>query len=134
MQSINFEDDLNKKIISNYLPNKINLCLDNLKNGYKDCNSPSSKIPSIQIVGTNGKGSIASFIESTLIQAKINVGITTSPHVSSWTERIKVNGIKIKHNEFIDILNDIHFISFKYKLTPFERVILTSLIYFEKKK
>ena len=52
---------------------------------------PCSKVPAIQIVGTNGKGSIASFIRTGLSSYGVKTGIITSPHLISWCERIAIN-------------------------------------------
>ena len=62
--------------------------------------SPCASIPAIQVVGTNGKGSISSFIQSSLIAAGIKAGVTTSPHLLSWRERISINGELISIQEF----------------------------------
>ena len=69
--------------------------------------NPCKEIPAIQIAGTNGKGSIASFLESCLKEAEINIGSTTSPHLMNWSERIRINGEEIIEEEFISILKDI---------------------------
>ena len=60
--------------------NEIKLGLNRIKEELIKLGSPCSNIPAIQIVGTNGKGSIASFISSTLELTDIDFGLTTSPH------------------------------------------------------
>ena len=57
--------------------------------------SPCGDIPAIQVAGTNGKGSIASFLSAALQQAGLRSGVTTSPHLVSWCERIAIDGIPI---------------------------------------
>ncbi len=92
--------------------------------------NPCKKVPAIQIAGTNGKGSISSFIESCLKEAGIKVGCTTSPHLMNWSERIRINGEEIPEEEFISILKDIKLKTKELSLTTFELITLSALIYF----
>lgn len=50
--------------------------------------NPQRTFPSVQIAGTNGKGSTAVMLESICREARISVGLFTSPHLISITERI----------------------------------------------
>ncbi|HQZ83297.1 MAG TPA: folylpolyglutamate synthase/dihydrofolate synthase family protein [Pyrinomonadaceae bacterium] len=61
---------------------------------------PQAKFLKIQIAGTNGKGSTCAFLDAMLRSAKLNVGLYTSPHLVSMTERIKVDGVDIDEREF----------------------------------
>lgn len=63
-------------------------------------NSPESSFPSVQIAGTNGKGSVAVVLESICRNAGIKTGLYTSPHLVSITERIKINGVEISKADF----------------------------------
>ncbi len=112
--------------------NAINLGLTRIKKALELINNPCADIAAIQIVGTNGKGSIASFLENCLIEAGINVGCTTSPHLFNWCERIRVKGQKISNNEFESHILKIKEIS--SDLTEFELVIACALDYFASKK
>ena len=60
---------------------KIQLGLSRIKKALEELNNPCKNIPAIQIVGTNGKGSITAFIENILYEEKKNIGVTTSPHL-----------------------------------------------------
>lgn len=62
--------------------------------------NPHKSFPSVQIAGTNGKGSTAVMLESICLEARISVGLFTSPHLISITERIRVNGTEITQDEF----------------------------------
>ncbi|MFW6153237.1 MAG: dihydropteroate synthase [Halobacteriota archaeon] len=53
---------------------------------------PQRSFPSVQIAGTNGKGSTAAMLASILGQAGYTVGLYTSPHLESFHERIRVDG------------------------------------------
>jgi len=62
--------------------------------------NPQRAFPSVQIAGTNGKGSTAAMLDSICRAAGIRCGLYTSPHLVSITERIKVSGEPITHEEF----------------------------------
>ncbi len=46
----------------------------------------------VQVAGSNGKGSTARLLESTLREAGLDVGLYTSPHFDDVRERVTVNG------------------------------------------
>src|SRR5690606_35946848 len=52
-------------------------------------------LPCVRIVvgGTNGKGSTCAMLESILLAAGYKVGMYTSPHLLSFNERARVNGV-----------------------------------------
>jgi len=62
--------------------------------------NPQSSFQSVQIAGTNGKGSTAVFLESICLSAGIAIGLYTSPHLISITERIRINGEEISESDF----------------------------------
>jgi len=57
--------------------------------------SPASSYPSVQVAGSNGKGSTARLLERSLREAGLDVGLYTSPHLHDVRERVRVNGRKI---------------------------------------
>ncbi len=61
---------------------------------------PQKQYPSVLIAGTNGKGSVAAFIESALRAAGFKTGLYTSPHLICVEERIQVCGAMIGAGEF----------------------------------
>ena len=63
----------------------MDLSLDRMQRALKALGHPCGSVPAVQVVGTNGKGSIASFIHSALVHAGIRTGLTTSPHLVDWT-------------------------------------------------
>lgn len=62
--------------------------------------SPHHSFASVQIAGTNGKGSTAAMLDSICRQAGLRTGLFTSPHLISITERIKIAGVDISEDEF----------------------------------
>ena len=62
--------------------------------------NPHKQFPSVQIAGTNGKGSVAVILDSICRAAGIRTGCFTSPHLISITERISINGEQISEAGF----------------------------------
>nr|WP_231133342.1 folylpolyglutamate synthase/dihydrofolate synthase family protein [Capillibacterium thermochitinicola] len=54
--------------------------------------APQRQYPVIHIAGTNGKGSTTALVASVLKTAGYRVGVFTSPHLSSYCERLAING------------------------------------------
>jgi dihydrofolate synthase/folylpolyglutamate synthase len=69
--------------------------------------SPHEKFNSIHVTGTNGKGSTVAMITSILLADGYRVGMFTSPHLSSFTERIMVDGIPITRKDITRIIQEI---------------------------
>ncbi len=61
---------------------------------------PENSFFSVQIAGTNGKGSTAVVLDSICNAAGIKTGLYTSPHLVSITERVRIGGREISQQEF----------------------------------
>ncbi|HEY4614199.1 MAG TPA: Mur ligase family protein, partial [Citricoccus sp.] len=68
---------------------------------------PQKAAPVIHLTGTNGKTSTARIIESVLRAYGLRTGRYTSPHLSSVTERISVDGAPVPGETFVRIWNEI---------------------------
>ena len=68
---------------------------------------PQRAYPVIHITGTNGKGSTAAMIESLLRAAGLRTGRFTSPHLTSITERITVDGEPISDERFDELWGEL---------------------------
>src|SRR5216684_5644049 len=64
---------------------------------------PHKEFPSVQIAGTNGKGSTAVTLDSICRAAGIRTGLFTSPHLISITERIKTDGEEISETDLANL-------------------------------
>src|SRR2546428_2012209 len=62
--------------------------------------NPQTSFPSVQIAGTNGKGSTAVVLDSICRAAGIKTGLFTSPHLVSITERIRIDGQEVSQPAF----------------------------------
>ncbi|KNZ69576.1 bifunctional folylpolyglutamate synthase/ dihydrofolate synthase [Thermincola ferriacetica] len=57
--------------------------------------NPHKKLKVVHVGGTNGKGSTTAFISGILQAAGYRVGVFTSPHLHSYTERYTINNVTI---------------------------------------
>jgi dihydrofolate synthase/folylpolyglutamate synthase len=76
------------------------LGLDSVEKLLNRLGSPHSKYVKVQVAGTNGKGSVCAFLNSICIRAGIPVGMYTSPHLVSITERVRIDGAEITEADF----------------------------------
>ena len=84
----------------------------------------------ITIAGTNGKGTTAAALEALLIAADKKVGLYTSPHLISTTERIRVNGADISEAAFTQLCLTNKLTIEKYTLSHFESLTLMAADHF----
>jgi len=111
--------------------------LDNITRLLSRLNNPHESFLSVHVAGTNGKGSTSAIIASILQTAGFTVGLFTSPHLVSFTERIRVNGNEISESEVVRLAGEIKDISLHiddFSPTFFEVVTAMALLYFARKK
>ncbi|MBK8981398.1 MAG: bifunctional folylpolyglutamate synthase/dihydrofolate synthase [Ignavibacteria bacterium] len=96
--------------------------------------NPHLNFKSIHVAGTNGKGSVASILNSALIESGIRTGLYTSPHISDFRERILVNGKFISKKFILDFVNVMHKEIEKIKPSFFEVTTAMAFSYFSKMK
>jgi dihydrofolate synthase/folylpolyglutamate synthase len=58
--------------------------------------NPHLNFRSIHVAGTNGKGSTSHLLAAILQAAGYRTGLYTSPHLKSFTERIRIDGREIE--------------------------------------
>ena len=109
----------------------MDLSLDRMTIALEQLHQPAQSIPAVQVVGTNGKGSIACLIHHGLMAAGLCSGLTTSPHLVSWCERIRVNDRLISITALRQTLEQLRPVTEQCRLTPFEQLICSALIHFE---
>ena len=90
-------------------------------------NNPHASFPSVvHIAGTKGKGSIACMVSSILSSAGHRVGTYTSPHVVSIGERMLLNGIPMKEQDFERLIE-----RYRSNIEQVQDVVRDKLTYFE---
>lgn len=98
----------------------IDLGLDRLQAALAAGGHPERRFPAVQVAGTNGKGSIATFLHAILEAAGLRTGIYRSPHLQSWCERIQLGQQWIDGDTLKDDLRRWLPLANQYSLTVFE--------------
>src|SRR6185503_6520253 len=62
---------------------------------------PQLRYEAVHVVGTNGKSTTARMTEELLADAGLKVGAYLSPHVRSWSERIRLGGAEADVEEAV---------------------------------
>lgn len=101
---------------------------------------PQDSFYSIHIAGTNGKGSVCTFLELLYLQDKsVKIGKYLSPHLVSVCERISIDGKNITQDEYDRLWMELfeeadNGILSSHKLTEFEQMTVLAFEYFKRKK
>lgn len=88
----------------------------------------------IHVAGTNGKGSTSHMLSSFLTTHGFKTGLYTSPHLKSFTERIKIDGEEISENEVVEFVRHIKPIIEELNPSFFEVTVAMAFWYFKKSK
>ena len=96
----------------------------------KELNFPEKKFKSIHVGGTNGKGSTSHMLASILQEAGYKVGLYTSPHLKSFTERIRINGEEIPKQKVTSFIAKNKAFLEKKRLSFFEMTVGLAFDYF----
>jgi dihydrofolate synthase/folylpolyglutamate synthase len=100
MASMNFDEAVQYLLSLGHETLTIKLGLRNTEVLLEQLGNPQHSFASLQIAGTNGKGSTAVMLDSICRHAGLTTGLFTSPHLISITERIAVNGCPISRADF----------------------------------
>lgn len=79
--------------------------LDRMREFLALLGDPQETIPAVHIAGTKGKGSTAVMTSEILAAAGYRVGLFTSPHISAFEERFKVNGCSPSRDVCVELFN-----------------------------
>ncbi|WP_370087011.1 folylpolyglutamate synthase/dihydrofolate synthase family protein [Ekhidna sp.] len=92
--------------------------------------NPHRKFKSVHIAGTNGKGTSAHGIAAILQTAGYKTGLYTSPHLKSFTERIRINGKEVSESFVTDFVDRIHEAIDEIEPSFFEITVAMAFDYF----
>ena len=110
----------------------IHYSLENVHDSLIQWGNPHLNLPPIiHIAGTNGKGSVVAFIESALLSLGYTTGTYTSPHLISYCERYRLNGIPISESELSHYYDKVKHLQ---TATEFELLTLMAWHYFKDKQ
>jgi dihydrofolate synthase/folylpolyglutamate synthase len=101
-------------------PSRMNLSLTNMSTLLEAMGHPEQRFPSILVAGTNGKGSVTTYVSSTLRSMGFRVGTYYSPHLCRLHERIRLNGDEIPSQELDALIRDVRAAGRGIPVTYFE--------------
>ncbi|MFO0105532.1 MAG: bifunctional folylpolyglutamate synthase/dihydrofolate synthase, partial [Cyanobium sp.] len=108
----------------------VDLGLGRLQGALAELGHPERRFAAVQVAGTNGKGSICTLVQRSLLAAGIRAGLYTSPHLVSWTERILLGPETIPAAVLRRHLRSAREVVERHQLTPFELVTAAAFLAF----
>lgn len=108
--------------------------MDNINTLCWELGLPQWKFNCIHVAGTNGKGSVSAMLNSVMMEAGFKVGMYTSPHLKSFTERIQLNGKEISENKVVDFVEKVQPIIEKIQPSFFELTVAMAFDYFAREE
>lgn len=121
-----------EEILKSHEKFHITLGLERIKEILNLLGNPQKNYKIIHVAGTNGKGSTSKMINQILLEGGIKTGLFTSPHLFSYTERLKVYNENISPYVFNRLVNDINnlAVSNNIELSEFELITAVAFYYF----
>ncbi len=113
---------------------RMELGLDRMQAAMSRLGIRPGAMPWVQFVGTNGKGSTASFLESLARHHGMSTGLYTSPHLVSVKERIRVSGNTLPDAPWLESAQEIYDKCVDLGLTYFEFLTLIAVLVFQKNR
>ena len=101
-----------------------------IHNALEALHNPHLDLKTIQIAGTNGKGSTTNYVSHILMSEGYKVGTFTSPHLIVHNDRIRVNNKNISNDDLLRLANKYMPIFDKYGLNMFEIDFILAVYYF----
>lgn len=108
--------------------------LDNIIDFCAYLGDPQDQFKSVHVAGTNGKGSSSFMLSAALQAAGYRIGLYTSPHLKSFTERIRLNGAEIQKKEVVSFVSTHKPFIEELKPSFFELTVAMAFDYFAQKK
>lgn len=112
----------------------INLGLARINKLLDLMNRPEKRFKTVHITGTNGKGSTTAMVAAILQSSGIRTAMYTSPHLTDYTERMKINGEPVSRQAFAGAIE--HVSTFVEQMTmegfdhPTEFEIITAAAFY----
>jgi len=97
--------------------------------------NPQDTLTFIHVAGTNGKGSFCAMTDSILRAAGYRVGLFTSPYITCFNERMRVDGENISDEELVELVEEVRPIAdaMEDKPTEFEHHGTRLFVFCQKK-
>ena len=97
---------------------------------------PQKSLRCIHVAGTNGKGTVCTFLASVLTEAGYKTGLYTSPYIVDFRERIRIDGEMISENDLDSVTEKVRseIESLRQEdiiITEFEAVTAAAFLYYK---
>ena len=102
--------------------------------------NPQDDCKCLHIAGTNGKGSVFSFVQEILMEAGYSVGRYISPTILHYLERFQINRVNMDKDTFCCLLEKVRFQADRMEEedkgcpTAFEIETAVAFLYFKERK
>ena len=96
--------------------------------------NPQRKLRCVHVAGTNGKGSVSSFLSSYFQELGYKTGLFTSPHLVDFRERIRINGTMIPVEDVLAFFDEFQEKFAHLEPSFFEITTALAFHYFAKQK
>ena len=112
----------------------IKLGLENIRALLQRLGRPQEAFASVHVAGSNGKGSVCAALAEIFARAGVAAGLYTSPHLHSFTERIRVAGEPITEAEVAALTAEVRERAGEIPATFFEFTTALALLYFARRQ
>lgn len=96
--------------------------------------NPHHRFPCVHVAGTNGKGSVCSYLSAVYSTAGYKVGLYTSPHLIRFNERIRIDGMAISNTDLLAFFQNYAKLLAKLPYTYFELSTAIAFWYFARER
>ncbi|MDQ2865717.1 MAG: bifunctional folylpolyglutamate synthase/dihydrofolate synthase [Candidatus Eremiobacteraeota bacterium] len=78
--------------------------LERMRAFLRELGNPQDTYPTLHVGGTSGKGSTSTMASAALHASGLRTGLHTKPHLSSMTERARIDGVAVSEERFAGVL------------------------------
>ena len=105
--------------------------LERIRELLEKLGNPQDSLRFIHVAGTNGKGSTCAMLASALQAAGYKTGLYTSPYITCFRERIRLNGNNISETDLAALTQRVKDVGIE--VTEFEFITAVAFLYFKQK-
>jgi dihydrofolate synthase/folylpolyglutamate synthase len=107
---------------------RMNPTLERIQQALQRLPAPKGRV--VRVTGTNGKGSIARFLQAAARGHGLSTGLFLSPHLTDVRERILLNGRKLPESRWLELANEVAARCGDVPLTYFELLLAMAWLAF----
>ena len=96
--------------------------------------NPEKQLKFVHVAGTNGKGSTVEYISNALMYSGYKTGQFTSPYITHYADRIRINGQEIDENSLCEIAEKVENSVADAEYSQFEITMAIALLWYVREK